>query len=509
VSSKIGVTLVEHIAERDATFRLMRLVEWAGFDLAHFERVKVSDVLPNAGVILTMGDLATDLAIRRPERVVKSRGYVWPGPHGHVIPTVHPAFIQAGNARWSAPFINDIQKAVEVAKHGVPAQFVEYSLDPSPLAAYQWAQSYRARLQADPRLRLAFDIETPGKGDDEEDLDSDAPDRTWNIERIGFSCAPLQALSVPWAPEYMPAVRLLLGSMGDKVVWNAGFDVPRVRRAGVEINGTIHDGMVAWHILHTDLPKRLGFVAPFLCPWQPAWKHLSGSRPAYYNAVDADVEYRCMERIEAELRRVGMWEVYDRDVVQLEPILVHMQNAGMPVDATIRYDRACKLAEEQTKVRRELEGLMPLETRKIEHVYKSDPKVTTGLLSRPASRRVLVCSICGAERPGKPHFKRFKKKHNPCADGGPVERDVQVVEYYRLASFSPSRDQLVRYHHFLKRPLPTVWDKATKARKVSFNEENMKKLILRYQRDPVYNKVLEYRALDKLAGTYIGRPSSP
>jgi DNA polymerase I-like protein with 3'-5' exonuclease and polymerase domains len=54
-----------------------------------------------------------------------------------------------------------------------------------------------------------------------------------------------------------------------------------------------------------------------------------------------------------------------------------------------------------------------------------------------------------------------------------------------------------------------VWDKATKARKVSFNEENMKKLILRYQRDPVYNKVLEYRALDKLAGTYIGRPSSP
>jgi hypothetical protein len=158
VSSKIGVTLVEHVVERDATFRLMRLIEWAGFDLAHFSRASVTDTLPTSSVTVTMGDGATDLAIRRPERVVKTRGYVWGGPHGHVIPTVHPAFIQSGNARWSAAFINDVQKAVEVAKHGVPPQFTDYTLDPRPADALDWAKRYSRWLQDRPGASTASDF---------------------------------------------------------------------------------------------------------------------------------------------------------------------------------------------------------------------------------------------------------------------------------------------------------------------------------------------------------------
>jgi hypothetical protein len=127
--------------------------------------------------------------------------------------------------------------------------------------------------------------------------------------------------------------------------------------------------MIAWHILHTDLPKRLGFVATFTCPWQPAWKHLSGSRPAYYNAVDADVEWRSMDFIEQELKRTGLWNVYDRDVLQLEPILVHMSEKGMPVDLEVRYDRAVKLDTDLKRVKAELEALSPLETRKVAHEY--------------------------------------------------------------------------------------------------------------------------------------------
>lgn len=498
--------LVEHTLERDATFRLMRLVEWAGFSMDQFERVKVSDTLPDDGVLLTMGDLATNMAIHRREPVQFTRGYVWDRGTQRVVPTVHPAFIQHGNAKWSAAFIHDLQKAQEVATNGIPVQFTDYCLDPSPLVAYRWAQSYGEALSANPGLRLAFDIETPGKGDDEDDVDLEGHDRTWNIERIGFSYGPLQALSIPWAPEYMPCVRTLLGSGGDKVVWNAGFDVPRVRRAGVGINGLIHDGMVAWHILHTDLPKRLGFVATFTCPWQPAWKHLSGARPAYYNAVDADVEWRSMEFIEKELRRTGLWDVYDRDVVQLEPVLVHMQQMGMPIDGAIRLDRAIKLDTELKRIKADLEGLMPLETRKVEHVYKNAPKDTTGLLTRPGHRDIPVCSVCGLERPRKDHFKHYKKKLNPCA-GAEARRDTRTVEeFYRLAAFSPSRDQLVRYHHFLKRPLPTKYDKKSSKRVVSFGEEQMKALQLRYKDDIVYQLVLKYRELDKLLGTYIGRP---
>jgi DNA polymerase I-like protein with 3'-5' exonuclease and polymerase domains len=356
---------------------------------------------------------------------------------------------------------------------------------------------------------LAFDIETPGKGEDEEDVDtdSDAPDATWHIHRIGFSYRGLHALSIPWEPAFMAAIRLLLEGDGEKIVWNSGFDVPRIRRAGVRIPGIIHDGMVAWHILHSDLPKKLGFVATFVCPWQPAWKHLSGAKPAFYNATDADVEWRAMEVIEQELRQSGLWDVYQRDVLDLEPILIHMQERGMPIDNTIRADRAVRLSLLRKDTLLQLERVTPIESRKIEHVYVTTPKSLDGLLSRPGTRTVSVCSGCGCQRPRKEHFKKFVRRSNPCSEASPVEQVVQVEEWYRLSDFTPSRDQLIRYHQHLGRQLPTVYDRKEKKRKVSFDEKALKKLILSYPLDPVYPLVLEYRSLDKIAGTYIGRPS--
>ena len=53
------------------------------------------------------------------------------------------------------------------------------------------------------------------------------------------------------------------------------------------MNGPIHDGMVMWHLLNSDLRKGLGFVATFYCKGLPRWKHLAATEPAQYNAVDA------------------------------------------------------------------------------------------------------------------------------------------------------------------------------------------------------------------------------
>jgi uracil-DNA glycosylase family 4 len=529
-----------------AGFKLTRLVEWAGFSrgdftilnsvwcrppdnkldgqpfesaaIQHCRTVHWGQLLRGHRVIVPLGNVPTRaITGRLGGGILSSRGYVSSVsvPDGtlspqsyYVIPTVHPSFIQRGQSKWSAPFIHDIQKAVTLARDGMPPQVTAYVLDPRPMVALQWAEEYRRRLLADPTIRLAFDIETPGKGEDEEDndTDSDAPDRTWHVERIGFSYEGLKGLSVPWAPEYMAAIRLLMESEGEKVVWNAGFDVPRIRRAGVAVCGLVHDGMVAWHILHSDLPKRLGFVATFTCPWQPAWKHLSGAKPAFYNATDADVEWRSFQVIESELRKADLWDAYQRDVVDLEPILVHMQTAGMPVDQDVRLDRAIKLADETVRVKAILEGAVPLEARRIAHVYVNEPSEKTGLLSRPGEREVSVCPTCGAVKPRKDHFKRYVKKVNPCAGGTAIRTTQQCEEWYRLSEFTPSRDQLVRYHRFLNRPLPMVWDKKNGGRKVSFGEEQIRDLILKYPDDILYPSILEYRGLDKLAGTYIGRP---
>jgi uracil-DNA glycosylase family 4 len=518
-----------------AGFKLSRLIEWAGLDRSRFDILNAAwcqppgnklegtpfeysaishcrqshwdHLLSRSTVVVPMGNVPTNV-LTGFKNILTNRGYVSSGPRGnYIIPTVHPAFIARGNSKWSAAFINDLQKAVELAQRGLPPQILDYLLDPSPMVAYEWATGYLSALARDSSIKLAFDIETPGKGEDEDELDLDGlADKTFHIFRIGFSYKGLSALSVPWEPAFIPTIKRIMGSSGPKVVWNAGFDVPRVRRAGVAINGTIHDGMVAWHILHSDLPKKLAFVATFTCPWQPAWKHLSGAKPAFYNATDADVEWRAMEVIESELKRVGLWDVYQRDVLDLEPVLQWMSEKGMRIDPEVREVSAKKLADRQAEVHSAMESVVPMEARKIEHVYVKPPKDISGLLVRPGTREVAVCSGCGLQAPRKDHFKSYVKKVNPCSSQGPVKRNVEVQEYYRLADFTPSRDQLIRYHRALSRPLPMIWDKKAKVKKVSFNEEQIKKLILAYPLDILYPKVLEYRSLDKLAGTYIGRP---
>lgn len=522
-----------------AGFRLTRLIEWAGLDRARFdifntawcrppdnkldgewyERGAIShcrshhwdSLLSRNRVVIPMGNLPQRELLGIRGGILTTRGYIYTAENAgyYVIPTVHPSFIQRGQSRWSAPFISDLQKAVSLAAAGMPPVVYDYRLDPSPLEALHWAEGYRRALRTDPTLYLAFDIETPGKDEDEDELevDLDAPDKTWTIERIGFSYRPYSALSIPWDPIYFAAIRILLESSGQKVVWNTGFDVPRVRRQGFAINGTIHDGMIAWHVLHSDLPKRLGFVATFTCPWQPAWKHLSSQRPAFYNATDADVELSSMLVIERELRRAGLWEVYQRDVVELEPILVHMHQKGMPIDAVVREKHAIELAERQRVVDEEMEKLIPDGARRIDHVFARRPKETEGLLCREADGEVRRCSVCGLLNPTKPHFKRYVKKVNPCADAVVRTRVERVEQYYRVAPWSPSRDHLIRYHAVVRRPCPMVWDKKAGKRKISFGEKQLKELMVKHQDDPLYGLILQHRRLDKVAGTYIGRPS--
>lgn len=545
-----GVALVgEALGEREveesapfvgsAGFRLTRLLEWAGLDrkrfdiwnvvwcrpphnqlegmdyehpaIAHCRQHYWGSLVNRVRVIVPMGNVALNAFVGR-KGILRLRGYIAPGPEEtHVVPTVHPSFIQRGQSNYSAAFIHDVQKAVTLAQEGMQFQVTQYCIDPSPEDAEDWATTYLSTLAANPTVRLAYDIETPYKGEDEEDLDRDARDNL--IWRIGFSYHAGVALTVPWKPPYLPTIRRLLESSGEKVVWNAGFDTPIIRSNGVDVCGVIHDGMVAWHILHSDLPKKLEFVATFTCPYQSAWKHMSRRSPGLYNCIDADVEYQSMEVIEQELRRVGLWEVYERDVLRLDPILAHMHRTGMPIDAEIRLDRASRLAEKQQTLISAAEASVPTVTRawSPKHGYKKPPKDTTGLILIRVEDTVRRCSLCGVVSPTKPHFKTYKRPtakrpQNPCHEARSQEQEEVIERYARLTPFKISREQLVRYQQHLNRPIPTIFDKRTQSRRVSMDRKSVQKLAQKFPEDPLYQAVLEYRILDKIAGTYIGRP---
>lgn len=524
-----------------AGLTLTRLIEWAGFNRADFmianavwckppdnsldgmpyEHGAVSHckeahwgrLIERAKVVVPMGNVPLSAMIGR-KGILSTRGYVRSGPgESFILPTIHPSYILRGARKMSAAFINDIKKAVDLAANKMPMERFDYTLDPPPGVALEWAKEYRRELERNPTIKLAYDIETPGKGEDEGDLD-DEDDPTYTIYRIGFAYKPFHALSIPWLPEYMAAIRLLLASDGDKVDWNGSFDRPRVRAAGVAINGVIHDGMIAWHVLHSDLPKGLAFVATFTCPWQQEWKHLSHARPAFYNATDADVELRSMIAIEAELKKTGLWHVYERDVLDFDPVLRYMESVGMPIDAGIRYEKAVELAKRTASVEAAMEAAVPIDARRWEPKdgFKKTPADTSGLIEIRVDSPVKRCDRCGLLNPTKPHFKTIKRPtekrpQNPCSGAGVVTREEEVTRFARLIPFKPSREQLIRYQQSLGRLIPTKYDKKTRTKKASLDEKALKKLMIKFPTDVLYQKVLEYRELKKVAGTYLGYPN--
>jgi uracil-DNA glycosylase family 4 len=179
----IGEALNETEAEEEgpfkgkAGFRLTRLIEWAGLDRSKFDIFNVAwchpvdklegspfefpaishcreahwgQLLSRSKVLVPMGNVANGAFLGR-RGILQSRGYISEDRTGsglYVLPTVHPSFIQQGMSKWSAAFIQDIQKSVELATGGMPPSWTDYCLDPSPSVAYQWAQAYREALRA-------------------------------------------------------------------------------------------------------------------------------------------------------------------------------------------------------------------------------------------------------------------------------------------------------------------------------------------------------------------------
>ena len=76
---------------------------------------------------------------------------------------------------------------------------------------------------------------------------------------ISFAYRPYHAVSVPWTAGYLPTLRRRLASRGVQVGWNVdSFDVPLVRRAGVEVNGEVHELDVGLPLLAERSPKGAG-----------------------------------------------------------------------------------------------------------------------------------------------------------------------------------------------------------------------------------------------------------
>ena len=359
------------------------------------------------------------------------------------------------------------------------------------MTAWEWVEAWEDAG----RPPLAWDIETAGKGTDEEEAELAAGQEAGIIYRIGFAYrteGETRALSFPWGAPFLPLVQALLQGAPVSVVWSRHFDVPRVRAhglgtRGLEITDVLHDAQEAWHVLYPDLKKSLEFVAPILIPGQPYWKDQAYDHPAFYNATDAAVTIELFERLVGGLLpEAGLAEVYAKDVQGLNALLIALDQRGLPVDHTARVDVAHQLSTERQQVLAAMQALVPPNAKRTKIWKRRKPSWGEILPKTVEVQTVERIARATKTRPA---------------------RAVIETHYREQLPFVPSNSQLKAYAKVKGYRLPTVTDRYTGQTRETADEAALRRLALKHEQDPLFPFVLRYRELDRWLSTYVGRPT--
>lgn len=312
-------------------------------------------------------------------------GYVIGSGEGpFVVPTFHPAYILRGNQNLIGAFLFAIRRAMETASFGftpIPADLI---VDPDPEWFLNWA-AYAIREES----WVAVDIETPMKGENEEELEMPVG----NIVRINFSSNVDQGITVPWDARYLAAIMTILAKPCTKVFWNARFDVPILQREGMVIHGTQLDAMWAWKMLQSNMPRGLGFVAPFYSTLPP-WKHLNTSDPGQYAAMDAVQTLRVMFGIASDLQKNGQWEGFLRHMVRMDQeVIFPMEDMGLKLDQARLKAFNIELDQAASDLLEDIQTHVPEDLRPLIGDWKTPQP---GAFPRTVQKLVYCCTDCGA-----------------------------------------------------------------------------------------------------------------
>lgn len=454
-------------------------------------------------VILTLGKVAFKRVMGYTDRSPEVKADYLAYPHWSeryncwVLAADHPSYLMRGNHHLVPVLQYTFQRALEIAKDGlVLEKHPNYLLDPLPLHFSQWASTY---LRDPSQYVLSYDIETNHKqGEDEESVAREEDD-DYTILRISFCFSPGRAASVPWTAPYQATIQALMGASGEKLGWNSRqYDDERIL-VHMPIRGERLDGMVAWHVLNSALPKGLGFVTPFYWKTSGMWKHLSAQAPAFYNAKDADAALRNWIGIKADLKANNQWDVFERHSLKVNRVFDYMSSKGVLRDEVLRSSAEERLTILLDSAEGKIEQIVPREAKK-EQIYKSRPRNMAGVLERTVPGSAKVCSGCGLEKPKKDHFKVYKKKVNECATSHVSVKLTDVVQLYKVLPWKISKVGLLAYQRAVKHQ--PVFDRRTKI--LTFDETALIKLQKRYPKDQLYPLILEFRGNQKLLSTYIG-----
>jgi uracil-DNA glycosylase family 4 len=387
------------------------------------------------------------------------RGYVFRSKYGLVVPGLHPAFIRRGNPHLTPLLVADMKKALGVAR----GEYTSYSLHKGyvpPL--YQTspgldeARSFYYRCKDNPKLAIAYDIETPMSASIDEDEREE--EEGGDISLVQFSLKMGEGITLPFRQGYTEVIRDVLALPNVKVGHNVyNFDNPRLKAKGLRIEGKVHDTMWMWKHWQPSLPRGLQAVVSLL-GFPFAWKHLYGSQLEWYAAADVDAVQWILHKLPKMMKARGVWEGYINHVTRIHPILDRASSVGIPVDESKRLALEKDFKERREEIHRELQRVIPLEVRNVrpkrkdengetDYGYIREPKVIAEEYARYSScterlreegRRVVTFG----EYLWRKHnltFAEFENRDKTTGVTSKIERWCVIEE------FKASSAQLIRY----------------------------------------------------------------
>jgi uracil-DNA glycosylase family 4 len=422
-----------------------------------------------------------------------------------VIGNFHPAFLRRGKASHQGVFARILQRAMNIAK-GTDTNWL-WNVDPKEPSTYaslyyqprpsrSAADAYAQHVLANTNLVVSYDIETSESVSLDEDAREGFADT--HVRLVQFFVEGLGAIALPWEPEFLPAIQAVLRSPNPKCGHNVWLFDNKVLKAasareGIDVNprGVIHDTLQMFHHWQPDLPAHLQFCAQFV-QFPFPWKHLSGTDLPFYGCCDVDATLRLYTMLESTLRRDSIWgddtRGYLGQVAAVRPILERMEDRGLPIDdaARLKLDAEFDLAQQELDT--ELQSKCPPEVCNVEprrgpasnpsFGYIREPRDTTGLVQRDFTE-------VGLGGNGE-----------PCS--------VTIRRWCRVLPFNPdSPKQLLAYMKAKKHPIPKGKEENEDGSQKDTTAKKELQRLAHKTGDTFYLKVIEYRELSKMRGTYI------
>jgi len=296
--------------------------------------------LDQVKVIVPLGNTASR-QVGIEEGIGKARGSIYEVEFGGkivpAVPTYHPSFIIRGGDKQFPTMVNDLMKAMRVAREGYKPPKEDFELFPT----LEFLEIFVEECEEE-RPLVSVDIETTGFNPDKNE-----------IVMIGFATSGSEAVVIPftkqgggdyWTKDELPVAKDFVQRLLNlpTMFQNALFDVRQLRAKGFHVPNVDEDTMLLHHAIHPELPHDLGYIVSIYGE-TPYWKgemldnmkgkmDVDDSTFRTYNARDAVVLHQVLPAMKEDLSDSGTEESYTTSMRLIDPIL-EMIESGLPLDS--------------------------------------------------------------------------------------------------------------------------------------------------------------------------------